>query len=225
MATLNPDNPTSRKVARDENFDNTSHQVGLQTPIVDTSLAPSGTNVNARNVHPKGKLATDRTDCCLYLSDGKQWNFVGGCAGANSCRIGLNGTIAGIADGGLIDWDLIESDPAGMYSTTTNLFTVPQTGVYEIVGTLCTTTFSAPPLTFAGIEMRFNGVGALKAVQPIATAGDFNTSVIHKQASFIAGDTIDFRLNIISGTATLLGGVDATKGTAAASWVSIRRIE
>lgn len=225
--SVSGETPTNRKVHRDLRFDSTSTQVGLQVPIVDTSATPSSTNVNARNVLPKGKLATDRSDCCLYLSDGKQWNLVGGNAGSNSCRIGLSADVAGVGNAALIPWDLVESDPAGMYSTTTNLITVPQTGVYEISSTLCASVFSAAPHSFVGLDMRINGNAGsnFKSTHPITLAGDFSSAVLHKQLALDAGDTIELRFNIDAGTASLQGGVDAEKGTARASWFSVRRIE
>jgi len=231
--SVSGETPTNRKVHRDLRFDSTSTQVGLQVPIVDTSAAVSGTNVNARNVLPKGKIATDRSDCCLYLSDGKQWNLVGGCAGTNSCRIGLAADIDDVADATIIAWDLAESDPAGMYSTTTNLVTVPQTGVYEISATLCISAVpndGNPESGFAGLGMRINGnVGSFfKAVQPLVVDGDvFFTNVLHKQLSLATGDTIQFELET-SGTQftiNLQGDVDSELGAASQSWFSVRRIE
>ena len=225
--SVSGETPVNRKVHRDLRFDSTSTQVGLQVPIVDTSATPSSTNVNARNVLPKGKIAVDRSDCALYISDGSQWSFVGGNAGSNSCRIGLSADIAGSADGDIIAWNLVESDPAGMYSTTTYLVTVPQTGVYEISATLCLTDASLAPTVYAGLGMRINGNAGdfWKSVQPVANAGDYTTNVLHKQLSLTAGDTIQFELETSGGTFTLRGGVDAELGAASQSWFSVRRIE
>ncbi len=219
--------PTDRKVYRDRRDDNASFRIGLQVPIIDTNLVPISTNVNARNVLPKGKISVDRSDCCLYVSDGQKWNFVGGCATANSVRVGLRRSIPRFTDGTTIPWNLIESDPAGMYSIITNLITIPQTGVYEISSTLCLTDASGSA-NFAGLGMRINSNAGkfFKSVQPIYdTSTDFTSVVLHKQLSLASGYTIGLELNSSGPTFTLFGGVDAETGSASRSWVSVRRIE
>ena len=220
--------PTNRKVYRDRRDDNAHILIGLKTPIVDVNAVPVSTNVNARNVLPKGKIATDRSDCCLYLADGQKWNFVGGCSNKNSVRIGLSTSINNVTKGTLVDWDLIESDPAGMYSTITNLITIPQAGVYEISSTLCLTDASSGA-TFAGLGMRINAKAGnfFKSVQPVVyktSDPDFTSVVLHKQLSLAAGYTIGLELESSGPTFTLFGGVDAEIGAANRSWASVRRI-
>ena len=217
--------PTNRKVYRDRRDDNAHLLIGLKTPIVDVNAVSVSTNVNARNVLPKGKIATDRSDCCLYLADGQKWNFVGGCANKNSVRIGLSADIDNVSSGTTIVWDLIESDPVGMYSIITNLITVPQTGVYEISSTLCLTNPSAPAI-FAGLGMRINAKAGnfLKSFQPVDLTTHTTSVVLHKQLSLDAGDTIGLEFFSSVATFTLQGGVDAEKGAANSSWASVRRI-
>lgn len=222
MATFNPDNPTSRKVARDESFDNTSHQVGLQTPIVDTSLVPSATNVNARNVHPKGKIATDRTDCCLYLSDGKQWNFVGGCAGTTMACVNLADDVVDLSTGQTVIFDTVEFDPSGIYSTTTGVFTIPATGFYEINATLCSNNFNEePPVTY-GVIIAVNGASESKTAHDVLGTPDIESENIFRKLSLTTGDLVTIRLAALGTSATVLGSTNI--GGLQGSWASVRRI-
>lgn len=229
---FNFDNPNSRKVYNDLKSDNTSSQIGLQVPIVDTALVPSPTNHNARSVHPKGKLAADRTDCCLYLSDGKSWNYVGGCAGGNSARVHLAASQAGLTPGSTtILYDTIDSDPSGIYNPATGIFTIPQSGVYHVKATLCLTNPSDLPVDFIGSLLTIDGINfpGIKSVIPLEAASNpadiALATVIDVELALTTGQTLQMLTSTSGGvTTTALGGSN-TDGGPSTTWFQLRRVE
>ena len=195
---------------------------GSLEPVPDVTLEPVG---------PEGTVVYNEADNSLYYSDGASWIVVqsGPVNTPINVRVGLSLNLPAQTDGTLINWDLIEHDPAGIYDAGTNLFTLPEDGLYEISASIQTSFYSAAPLTFCGLGMKINSavIGPFLSLHAVFAPGDFNTAVLQKQLSLSAGDTIDFFLEISGvGTTTVIrGGVNATTGAATSSWVSIRRIE
>jgi len=229
--SVSGETPVNRKVHRDLRFDSTSTQVGLQVPIVDTSATPSSTNVNARNVLPKGKIATDRSDCCLYLSDGKQWNLVGGCAGTNSARVHLSANQPGLTPFVTnVLYDVVDSDPSGMYDATTGIFTIPQDGVYHIKATMCLTNPSFLPLDFIGSILVVNGGNiGVKSVIPLnaaqTPANIELTTVVDVELALTAGQTLELRASVSGGATVTARGDSIPDGGPSVTWFQIRRVE
>ena len=226
MSGINRSEFTNKNVYRDQRFNNIRSTTTVTLPVVDTSapIPPvSSSNPLARNTLRKGKIAVDIRDCCLYLSNGRQWNFVGGCAGSNSVRVKLDEGPQTTADGDTIIFDTIESDPSGIYNSTTGDFTIPRGGVYRIEATLCSRNFSTIPETVYGVGIIVNGSLVSKFTHRINAAPDFESESISRELSLAAGDVVNILIfHFSSATADVLGTTQIdTDGT----WTSIRRVE
>ena len=209
-------------IYRDRTFNNVKVNTGFGIPIVDTSLPVVSTNPQARNTLEKGKLAADRTDCCLYLTDGLAWNFVGGCE-SNNARVRLEVSIIGATNFQDIVFDTIESDPSGIYNDTTGEFTIPRTGTYALDGTICATNFASIPVTVYGIVIAVNATNESKSSHRVNSAPSFESESIHREIALTAGDVVTFRLAAFGGNSCNVLGTDIS-GISGTSWASIRRV-
>jgi len=94
---------------------------------------------------PSGKIALDAVNSNLYYSANNVWNNV---STSSSPVIGasvysniifptplLQYTVSGQIE--TIPFDSIDFDSGGIYSTITNLFTVPEDGLYQLSSSLC----------------------------------------------------------------------------------------
>ena len=200
------------QIIRDARNTTTSSSVDNKIPVINTSTA---------NPQPRGKIAFDKTDENLYLSDGLQWNLVGGGTYVEITNVDLQADQTGIADGGVIIFDNIVIDDFAMYNTVTGLFTVTKSGTYRINAQVGLKSFSS---TGAIIGTTINVPGHPQVATIYIAAAGLVSVVNSVMANLVKGDTFNITLySPTIATATASTYVLAA-GSANPTFVSVVRL-